>query len=101
MIKSSYGMDDQETTINMYPASVSKTAEVYTCIPAMMQRLINLQKEYPSEVAIIDGNGYIDATVPRDWIKIQPKRRCNMTDEQRRKAAERLNKAKKDKVVQT
>jgi hypothetical protein len=93
-------MDEQETTINMYPASVSKTAEVYTCIPAMMQRLINLQKEYPSDVAIVDGDGYIDATVPRDWIKVQPKRKCNMTDEQRKKAADRLNAAKK-KVVQT
>jgi len=100
MIKSSYSMDEQETTINMYPASVSKTAEVYTCIPAMMQRLINLQKEYPSDVAIVDGDGYIDATVPRDWIKVQPKRKCNMTDEQRKKAADRLNAAKK-KVVQT
>ena len=64
-MRSPYTVDEQETTINMFPANVSETAEIYTCIPFMMQRLVDLQKEYPNDVAIVEGDGYIDATVPR------------------------------------
>lgn len=96
-MKSPYTVDEQETTINMFPANVSESAEIYTCIPFMMQRLLNLRKEYPEDVALIEGDGYIDATVPRSWIKIQPKRKCNLSDERRKEIAANLNAAKQAK----
>ena len=96
-MQSPYTLDEQETTINMFPANVSETAEIYTCIPFVMTRLINLQKAYPNEVAVVEGDGYLNATVPRSWIKIQPKRKCNLSDERRKEIAENLNAAKKAK----
>lgn len=98
-MKSPYSTLEQETTINVVPASVSGTAEIYTCIPNMIQRILKLYEEHPDEVAIVDGDGYINATVPREWIKIQPKRKCNMSEEKRREAAERLIALRKAKAV--
>jgi acetoin utilization deacetylase AcuC-like enzyme len=94
-----YSLEEQETTINVFPSVVSKKAEVYTCIPQMMKRLRKLAEDYPSEVAMNEHGGYIDATVPSAWIKIAPKRKSTMTEEQRQAAAERIraiNNAKKE-----
>ena len=41
-MKKSYSFDEQETTINMFPANVYKTSEVFSCIPVMMTRLRKL-----------------------------------------------------------
>ena len=98
-MKSPYLIEEQETTINVFPANVSKLAEIYTCIPHTMETLIRLQADYPEEVTVVQKDGYVDATVPRSWIKIQPKRKSNMTEEQKRANAERLasyRKAKKE-----
>ena len=104
-MKSPYSIDEQETTINMFPAVVSKTAEIYTCIPNMVEKIRKLAKEYPESVAILDTgedpfdiSGYVRATVPREWVKIQPKRKCNMTPEQKQALVDRMNagKAKKE-----
>jgi len=69
----------------------------------MVQRLLKLQEEYPDEVAVIEGDGYIDATVPREWIKIQPKRKSNMTEEQKQASIDRLAayRAAKKEAAQT
>ena len=87
---SPYPLDEQETTINVFPAVISNKAEIYTCIPHMIQLLRKLCEEYPDEVTIIEHDGYIDATVPRSWIKVQPKRKCTLSDEQKKANAERL-----------
>ena len=89
-MRSQYSLDEQETIINMMPSNVSKFAEVYTCIPGMIQRILKLHEEYPEDVAVVEGDDYINATVPREWIKIQPKRKCTLTDEQKKANAERL-----------
>ena len=89
-MKSAYALDEQETIINVLPTVVSDKAEIYTCIPPMMNRLLKLQQEYPSDVVVSQGDGYINATVPRDWIKVQPKRKCTLTAEQKQANAERL-----------
>ena len=85
-----YSFDEQETTINMFPTIVSKTAEIFSCVPTMMNRLRDLAVDHPDEVAIREDDGCIFATVPASWVKVQPKRKCNMTEEQRRANAERL-----------
>lgn len=96
-MQSPYTVDEQETIINMFPKNVSTTAEIYTCIPYMADRILKLQQEYPDLVVVKKGDGYIDATVPRDWIKIQPKRKCNLSEEQRKTIAANLVTAKKAK----
>ena len=90
MRKSPYSVEEQETTINVMPASVSKNAEIYTCIPSVIENLFKLYEAYPDEVCIVEGDGYVNATVPRGWVKIQPKRKCTLTDEQKRANGERL-----------
>ena len=82
--------EEQETTINMLPPTVSKQAEIYTCIPAMMAHLTKLASEYPSDVAIVNGDGYVTATVPSSWIKVAPKRKCTLSEEQKKANAARL-----------
>lgn len=89
-MKSPYLIEEQETTINVFPSQVSKTAEIYTCIPNMMEMLMKLQTEYPEDVAFVIKDDGMQATVPRSWIKIQPKRKSVMSDEQKRANAERL-----------
>lgn len=89
-MKKSYSFDEQETTINMFPANVSKTSEVFSCIPVMMNRLRKLAVDYPSDVALRDNEDCVFATVPSSWIKIAPKRKSNMTEEQRQANKERL-----------
>lgn len=89
-MNSPYSTDEQETTINVFPKSMSEQAEIFTCIPATIRQLQKLYKEHPDDVTVIENDGYVNATVPRDWIKIQPKRKCTLTDEQKRANAERL-----------
>ena len=85
-----YKADEQETIINIFPMQITKQAEIYTCIPAMMRKLRTLAAEYPEEVSIVDRTDDVSATVPVSWVKVAPKRKCNLTDEQKRANAERL-----------
>ena len=102
-MRSQYSLDEQETTINVFPKAVSEQANVYTCIPTMIQRLKKLHDNYPDEVSVIESDGSIHATVPRGWIKIQPKRKCTLTEEQKIANAARLASMRKSRteVVQT
>ena len=85
-----YRTEEQETTINIFPANISDKAEIYTCIPGMITRMKNLAVKYPQDVAIRDDGDSIFCTVPIDWVKVSPKRKCTLTDEQKRANAERL-----------
>jgi len=89
-MRSPYVLEEQETTINVFPTSVCNKAEIYTCIPNTIQSLRKLCAEYPDDVTIVECDGYINATVPRGWVKIQPKRKCTLTEEQKQANAERL-----------
>lgn len=102
-MRSQYSLEEQETTINVFPRGISDQAEVYTCIPSMVQRLTKLHKNHPDEMSVIYKDGCAHATVPRGWIKIQPKRKCTLTAEQKAANAARLAAVRKEKseVVQT
>ena len=60
----------------------------------IINRVRKLKEQCPDEVRIIkqpeENDGCIYATVPAEWLKIAPKRAVNMTEEQKRLAAERL-----------
>ena len=82
-------LEEQETTINLYPPQVSKTAEVYTCMPVTMKKLKKLASDRPELARITSDNGVqLTAEVDRSCIKIQPKRR--VSEQQRQAAAERF-----------
>ena len=89
-MKQSCPIDEQETTINIFPKSVSDKAEIFTCIPSMMNRLRKLAVNHPDEVALREEDMCIFCTLPVGWIRIAPKRQCTLTEEQKRANAERL-----------
>ena len=55
-MRSQYSLEEQETTINVFPRGISDQAEVYTCIPSMVQRLTKLHKSHPDEMSVIYRN---------------------------------------------
>ena len=89
-MKTQYALEEQETTINVFPKNVSDRALVFTCIPNMVKRIKKLRDDYPDDVVLTEGDGFVDASIPRGWVKIQPKRKCTLTEEQKRANAERL-----------
>lgn len=89
-MKQSYSMDEQETTINMFPPSVSNKAEIFSCVPAMINRLRKMAEDHPADVAIREDNGCVFCTVPVSWVRIAPKRKCTLTEEQKQANAKRL-----------
>lgn len=89
-------LEEQETVINLFPAQVSKKAEVYSCIPSMVKRLKTLAGKRPDAVKIVSDYGYaVTAEMDKSCIKISPKR--VMTEEQRRAATDRLADARERK----
>lgn len=86
----SYSINEQETTINVFPKAVSDKAEIFTCIPTMMDRMRKLAKEYPTDVCIREEDGALFCTVPIGWVKVAPKRKCTLTEEQKAANAARL-----------
>ena len=74
--------DEQETIINSFPKQVSEKASVYTAILATLNYMWKLYEKYPDEVSIIHDDQYgTEFSVPKDWIKIKPKRQ--ISDEQK------------------
>ena len=88
--------DEQETTIVIDPNS--KTASVFSSIPAEVNRLYKLL-ENPEASIEIDNQYGLMITVPMNWVKIKPPVTRSYTDEQRQAMAQRLADARKAKEV--
>lgn len=62
-------------------------------------RIRKLAEQHPSEVTILNqpetNDGCIYARLPVEYLKISPKRRVDLSDEQRLATAERLRLARK------
>jgi len=83
-------LEEQETTINLYPKAVDKS-EIYSCEPNVKKKMLEYAEKYPDEFVITKQDEVgIFASVPRDWFKFKPPRRLTMTPEQRAAAAERM-----------
>lgn len=77
---------EKETIINYNNAE--QTASCYTLNTNKRQELLNLAKEYPDDVHIINlTEDSIDVTFPKKWVKIRPPRR--LTEEQKAELSER------------
>lgn len=60
----------------------------------MINRVLKLKQQYPDEVIILqmpeNNDGCIYAVVRAKWVRIQPPKKVALTDEDRRKLAERF-----------
>lgn len=76
-----------------------KTATMYTSERSRINELIRLREQYPDLVEIVAENkdGSIVVHIPAEWMRLRPKRKCNLTEEQRAAAAERLRVVKNNK----
>lgn len=98
MSKVSVSLDEQETTICMYPKQIQDFAEVYSCIPAVMNRLRKLAGSNPDCVRIEKEDDIgIFVQVPSSWINIRKPRKVIMTDERKAATAARLQAARQKK----
>ena len=91
--------DPVETSINRMVGD--KFCSVYTGEKKFVEELRHYAKEYPNDVKIKSlGWGCVEAQVPFSWFKfVRPKRKYNMSEEQRQAAAERLTKAREQKKL--
>lgn len=88
-------LDEQETIINIDPAQISKTATVYSTIPADINRMWKLHEKYPEECKVIHDDKYgTEFAVPRNWVKVRRPRQ--MSEEQRIAATEHLARIRPD-----
>lgn len=69
--------------------------------PKWIRRIKELIEEHPDEIRVIrmpeQNDGCIYVQLPTEWLKIQPKRKVELTDEQKAKLAERLRSARTPK----
>ena len=88
-------LEEQETTVNIYPSQIQDFAEIYSSIPATIKKLRKFAEENPDEVKIQKEDGVgLFAQVPAKWVQIRKPKQMNLTDEQRAAAAERLRNAR-------
>lgn len=71
---------------------------VYTSERKNMNKLVSLLNKYPNEVKLISNDGEsVMVHVPADWMQfVRPPKKMNLTEEQRKAAAERLKKSKEN-----
>lgn len=69
-------------------------ATVWSSERKWINKIIKLQQEHPNNVDIKyypeNNHGTILAHVPKNWLKVSPPRKVNMTDERKAELAERL-----------
>lgn len=88
-------LEEQETTISIFPSQVQEYAEVYSCVPGMMKKLRKLAADNPEDVKIEKEDDIgIFVQVPAKWIRIRKPKQMHLTEEQREAAAERLKRAR-------
>ena len=82
----------KETCVEYIDAD--KHATFFSAERKWVNKILKLKEAYPDDVDICaypeNNNGSIVAHVPKSWLKINPPRQVNYTEEQRAAAAERM-----------
>lgn len=64
-----------------------------------INKILKLKDQYPDEVKIIcmpeDNDGSLCAHIPKSWLKVNPPKKMNLTEEQKALRAERMRSLKK------
>ena len=76
-----------------------KSATMYTSERSRINELMKLKEEYPNlvEITAVNKDGSIVVHIPAEWMKLRPRKKCNLSDEQRAAVAERLRASKNNK----
>lgn len=89
---------EQETIIRYDRASAD--ANIYTCEPALIRKLNKIIDAAPEEVTLIrKEKTCIEVTIPKIFINIRKPKKQQLTEEQRKAIAERLQTSKKQKAL--
>lgn len=84
---------EKETIINYNDAE--SIANIYSCNKNMIEKLLQLEKEYPDRVLVTYRSDVsLNVEIPKEWIKISAPRK--LTDKQRQAARERMLKNRKN-----
>ena len=81
----------EQETIIIYNNEES-TAKVYTHHAALQNKLNKLTGENSDISVLRSGDGWTEYAMPKSWVKVSPKRKRNMTEEQRAAASVRMQK---------
>ena len=75
--------------------------EVTACERWAIGMINRLKERFPDEVEIIETNkdGSLVAHLPYKWMRIKPKRKVELTDEQRKVLSERMRRLKESKLI--
>ena len=74
--------------------SGDQSAMFFSSEKKYIKRIYDLMAEYPDDVEMVAENqdGSICVRIPIEWLRIRPKKKTNLTPEQKAAAAERLAK---------
>ena len=97
MIMSNISNYERETIINYN--NEDATATVYTYHKALQNKLNKLVGTNPNISIVRQDDESVTYVVPKKWIKVQPPRQINYTDEQRAEMAARLASYREKKDV--
>lgn len=86
--------DFKETCVGYI--DVDKHATFCSAEKKWINKINKLKERYPDDVEIIatpdDNDGIILVHIPKSWLKINPPKKMNLTDEQKAERAERMRK---------
>lgn len=90
-------INEQETHINIDYST--KRAHVYTSKAGVARRLLDLLNEHgDGEVVLEYSNEFgLEISVPIDWVSVKPRKKYEISEEQRKIRAERLAAARQAK----
>ena len=91
-------IEEQETTINIFPKSFQQDAEIYTSMPEIADYVLKLAKKWSEEIKITKLDQYsLSATFPREWFRIQKPKKMNFSEEQKQAMRKRLDAVRRRK----
>lgn len=83
----------EQEVIIIYNAD-EEEANLYTTQPRLIEKIKTLIKDRGEEIEVVkEDEQSISVNIPKDWIKIKPKK--VLTEEEKKKAKERFEKVKK------
>ena len=95
MKRTRVSLEEQETTINLAPLDIAAT--VYSSDPAVVKRLYSYAQDYPEQCMISRDDGYgVICELPKDWISYKPRKKRQLSENQRQAAIKNLIWNRKD-----
>ena len=91
-------IEEQETTMNVFPKASGIPCEIYSCIPTEVAKIKKYAEKYPDELTIIKEDDIgIFATAPAKWFRFAPPIKRNYSEEQKQALRERAKVAREKK----